>query len=65
LERFVVGKEDVGEVQFLQPVNVLGVDLDNIVDIEKGKIQVYSPAMGQPCPNPGEFLNVPALLIFR
>lgn len=41
MERFVIGREEYGEVQFLLPVNLVNVDRDNLVEIEKGKTQVY------------------------
>lgn len=65
LDRFVVGKEDTGEVQFLLPVNLVGADLDNLVDIEKGRIQVYGLKGAADTPPVGAGLNVPAMLVFR
>lgn len=65
LDRFVIGREDVGEVQFLLPVDVTGLDLDDVIDIEKGKIQVYGLPGSAAAPSPGAGLNVPSMLIFR
>lgn len=65
LERLTVGRTDVGEVQFLLPVDVTGVDLDSLVEIEKGKCQVYGLQGGPAAPPLGEGLNVPAMLLFR
>ena len=61
----MIGREDVGEVQFLLPVNLLGLDLDNLVEIEKGRIQVYGIPGAPGPPRLGQGLNVPAMLIFR
>ncbi len=65
IDRFVVGREDLGEVQFLLPVDLVGLDLDKIVDIEKGKIQVYGLEGNATAPDIGQGLNVPAMLVFR
>ncbi|BDA51457.1 probable inactive phenolphthiocerol synthesis polyketide s at N-terminal half [Coccomyxa sp. Obi] len=65
VERFVVGRKDVGEVAFIDPVDLRGVDLDAILDMDKGRIQVYGVPGGAPRPAAGEGLNRPALLTFR
>ena len=65
VDRFVVGREDLGEVQFLLPVDLLGLDLDKVVDIEKGKIQVYGLEGEAKAPPLGQGLNAPAMLVFR
>ena len=65
MDRFVIGREDVGEVQFLLPVDLVGLDLDNLVEIEKGRIQVYGTPGSAGPPPLGLGLNVPAMLIFR
>ena len=36
----MIGRKDVGEVAFLDPVDLRGVDLDAVVDMDKGRIQV-------------------------
>lgn len=64
VERFVIGREDIGEVLFINPVDLRGLDLDSIIDIEKGKIALY-PESSAKKPPPGEGLNMPALLTFR
>ena len=43
VERFVVGHEEFGEVQFLVPVDLRGLDLDKLILMAKGRIQVFSP----------------------
>ena len=65
MERFVVGREDTGEVEFLLPVNLVGLDLDAIVGIEKGRIQLYGVGDSEGAPPPGQGLNGPAVLLFR
>ena len=65
LERFVIGREDLGEVQFLVPVDLVGLDLDKLIDIEKGRIQVYGIEGQAQAPALGQGLNVPAMLVFR
>ena len=65
VERFVVGRKDVGEVAFIGPVDVRGLSLDDIIDIEKGRIQVYGLPGGAQRPPIGHGLNQPALLTFR
>lgn len=61
----MVGKEELGEVQFLLPIDVRGLDLDGIIEVEKGKIQVYGLPGGPERPPVGQNLNAPALLHFR
>jgi hypothetical protein len=65
LDRFVIGKKDVGEVAFIGPVDVRGLHLDGIIEIEKGRIQVYGLPGGAQHPAVGQGLNQPALLTFR
>ena len=36
----MIGRKDVGEVAFIDPVDLRGVDLDAVVDMDKGRIQV-------------------------
>lgn len=64
VERFVLGRKDIGEVLFISPVDLRGLDLDSLIDIEKGKIVVY-PEPSPAKPPPGKGLNMPALLTFR
>lgn len=64
VDRFVIGREDIGEVLFLRPVDLRGLDLDSLIDIEKGKIALY-PEPSAAKPPPGQGLNMPALLTFR
>ncbi len=61
----MVGRKDVGEVAFIDAVDLRGVDLDAVVDMDKGRIQVYGLPGGSPRPAAGEGLNRPALLTFR
>lgn len=63
VSHFVVGRQDVGEIAFLLPIDLTNIDLDKIVQIEKGKIVVYPPGTSKPAPGFG--LNQPALLRFN
>ena len=36
-----LGTPDIGEALFLRPVDIRGLDLDAVVEIEKGKILLY------------------------
>ena len=65
IERFVLGRAEVGEIQFLSGVDLCGVSLDPLIEIEKGRIQLYGLAGGPAAPAPGTHLNVPAILTFR
>ena len=65
VDRLVIGKKDVGEVAFIGSVDLRGLVLDDIVDIDKGKIQVYGLPGGAQRPAVGQGLNKPALLSFR
>ena len=60
-----MGREEYGEVQFLLPVNLVNVDLDNLVEIEKGKIQVYGLPGQASAPALGFGINQPSMLVFR
>ena len=55
----------MGEVAFIGPVDVRGLSLDDIIDVEKGRIQVYGLPGGAQRPPIGQGLNQPALLTFR
>ena len=61
----MVGREDIGEVAFLYPVNLLDLRLDAIVELDRGKVQVYGLEDGPSLPKPGTGINCPALLTFR
>ena len=65
MDRFVIGRKDVGEVAFIGTVDLRGLGLDDIMDIDKGKIQVYGLPGGAERPAIGQGLNKPALLSFR
>ena len=60
-----MGKEDVAEVAFLYPVSVLDLRLDSIVEMDRGKVQLYGLPEGPSLPKQGTGLNCPALLTFR
>lgn len=61
LDRFIIGRRGIGEIRYLYPVDVRGIDLDDSVTIKKGSIQVAGPQSRQP----GRGLNQPAILVFR
>lgn len=61
----MVGRTDVGEVAFIGAVDLRNADLDAVVDMDKGRIQVYGIPGGAPRPLPGHGLNRPAILTFR
>ena len=65
VERLVIGRTGAGEVAFIDPVDLRGMRLDDMVDIDKGRIQVYGLDGGAPRAAPGSGLNRPALLTFR
>ncbi|KAL4457257.1 hypothetical protein ABPG75_012122 [Micractinium tetrahymenae] len=78
VHRFVIGRKDLGEVAFLYPVDLRGLDLDQLISIERGSIDLYPAPAGsntngdkavaaaaRKLPPPGRGLNQPALLTFR
>ena len=65
VQRFVIGHKEFGEVQFLREVDICGLALDTLIDIGKGRIQLYGVPGGPSAPDPGIRLNVPAMLTFR
>ena len=65
MDRFIIGRQDLGELQFLLPVDVRGLDLDSLVAIDKGRVQLYGLPGGPVAPALGTQLNVPAMLTFR
>ena len=65
VERLVIGRKDAGEVAFIDAIDLRGMCLDDIVDIDKGRIQVYGLPGGAARPLLDRGLNKPALLTFR
>lgn len=41
VEGFTVGRKGYGEITWLDPVDVRGLDLDMVVDIQRGEVAVY------------------------
>ena len=62
IQRLTIGRHNVGEISFLYPVDLRSANLDEIVQIKRGKIVLYPLAESKP--PPGQELNVPALLTF-
>ncbi|KAK2078505.1 hypothetical protein QBZ16_003345 [Prototheca wickerhamii] len=58
LPEFVVGRRGLGSVRWLEPVDVRGLDLDAIVSISRGSVEVYLE--GPDKPPVGTGLNRPA-----
>ena len=61
MDRFIIGRRGVGEIRFLYPVDIRGIDLGKCVEIQKGKIFLRGPESLYP----GKGLNQPAILIFK
>ena len=57
--RFVVGRKGLGQVEYLEPVDVTGVPLDDIIQFREREVRVYMDTEG-PKPKPGNGLNKPA-----
>jgi len=57
---FTVGKDGVGSVRWLDPVDIRGLDLDSIITLAKGSIDVYPEASVKP--PVGQSLNCPAVV---
>jgi nuclear pore complex protein Nup98-Nup96 len=58
VSRFTVGRKGIGNVLFLEPTDVRGLDIDNIVEFEPGEIVVYPDEHYKP--PVGRGLNKPA-----
>lgn len=61
IENFIIGKHGVGEIRFLCPVDLRGIDLGSSVVITKRSMSLH----GERNENPGDGMNQPALLVFR
>jgi len=61
VDRFVIGRTGVGEIRFLYPVDIRGLDLGKSVEIQKGQIFLRGPESL----SPGMGLNQPAILVFK
>lgn len=60
VQNFTVYRDLVGEVRWEEPVDVRGLNLDEIVSIEPGTVTIYPS--NDKVPEPGEELNKPALV---
>ena len=61
----MVGERGIGEVAFIDTVDLLGLDLDSVVRFTRGRVQLHGNADGPRLPPPGRGLNVPALVTLR
>ena len=61
----VVGRAGVGEVAFLEAVDLRGAALDAVVSVEPGRVALYADPAGPAKPPLGAGLNVPALVTLR
>lgn len=57
---FTVKKDGCGAIQFLDPVDVRGLDIDSIIEFTQHSIAVYPNEDHKP--EPGRGLNVPAVI---
>jgi nuclear pore complex protein Nup98-Nup96 len=55
---FTVGRRGVGAIRWLDPVDVRGLDLDTIVNLSRGSVEVYLDEEAKP--EVGQGLNRPA-----
>ena len=60
VSNFTVGRDGVGSVRWLDDVDVRGLDLDSIVSLAKGSIEVYPDSSVKP--PVGQGLNCPAVV---
>ncbi|CAF3653893.1 unnamed protein product [Adineta steineri] len=58
VKQFTVGHEKYGSVTFYGQVNVAGLDLDQIIEIDRHEVTVYPDDNNKP--SVGEELNIPA-----
>ena len=56
---FTVGRKGLGQVEYLEPVDITGVPLDEIIQFREREVRVYMDTEG-PKPKPGDGLNKPA-----
>lgn len=60
IQNFVVGCEGVGSVEFIDPTDVRGLDLDKIVEFKHREVTIYPDDHNKP--TVGEGLNKPAIV---
>jgi nuclear pore complex protein Nup98-Nup96 len=58
VENLTVGREGFGQIQFLEPVDVRGLDLNQLIVIEQHLINVFPDDATKPVR--GQGINVPA-----
>lgn len=62
VEGFIYGIRGIGEVEWLQAVDLTGVDLDSVVKIVHREVSVYPTDRGLTVPPPGTGLNTQAIV---
>lgn len=60
VSNFTVGRDGVGSVRWLDDVDVRGLDLDSVVSLAKGSVEVYPDSSVKP--PVGQGLNCPAVV---
>lgn len=48
IEHLVIGRRGVGKIEFTEAVDVRGLNLESIIDINYGRIEVHHPSPGYP-----------------
>jgi len=57
---FIVGRKDVGFIRWMEPVDIRDINLDDIVNLAAGSVEVYPESSNKP--PVGEGLNKPATI---
>ena len=60
ISNFTVGRKDVGFIRWMEPVDVRGINLDDIISLAIGSVEVYPESSKKP--PVGEGLNKPAMI---
>jgi nuclear pore complex protein Nup98-Nup96 len=60
ISNFTVGRKDVGFIRWIEPVDIRGINLDDIISLATGSVEVYPESSDKP--PVGEGLNKPAVI---